>query len=173
MHGDGPAGRRSPADDVRELVAARDLDAGAVEHPRRLRAERPVHEHLEVADPEERVAEPGRQARVDDTVEMLVRQRLPHAERERVVVAQPLPEARGAEPAVLVVHGRDAAGGRDAQPVPHRVDVLVVGDGEVAVAEVPRGLFAEDARRLAAARPARPHRRDVEVAGGERKRRPS
>ena len=171
MHRDGPAGCCGPLDDVRELGAARDLDAGAVEHPRRLRAERPVHEGLEVADPQERVAEPGRQARVAESVEMLVRQRLPHAERERVVVTQPLPEARGAEPAVLVVHGRHAAGSGHAQPLPHRVDVLVVGDGEVAVAEVPRGLLAEDARRLAARVPLDHAPVDLEVAAGERERR--
>ena len=50
VHGDRPAGVRGAADDVRELLARRDLDARAVEHQRRLRAERAVHEHLQVAE---------------------------------------------------------------------------------------------------------------------------
>src|SRR5436309_1780688 len=41
MHGDGKPGRRAAADVVRQLFLARDLDAGAVHEPRRLRAERP------------------------------------------------------------------------------------------------------------------------------------
>ena len=50
VHADGPAELGAGAHDLGELVAARDLHAAAVEHPRRLRAERPVHEHLQVAD---------------------------------------------------------------------------------------------------------------------------
>src|SRR5262249_62375619 len=45
------------ADDLDELVAARDLHAGAVEEPGGLRAERAVQERLEVADADQVVAE--------------------------------------------------------------------------------------------------------------------
>ena len=99
-----------------------------------------------------------------------MRQRLPHAQRQRVLVAQPLPEARGAEPAVLVVYGRHAAGGGDAQSLAHRVHVLVVGNGELLVSEVPGGLLAEDPRRLAAVVPLDHAAGDIEVAAGERQR---
>ena len=170
VHSDRPAGFGSPPDDVRELNAARDLDARAVEHPRRLRAERSVHEGLEIAHPKERVTEPWRQACVDDPVEMLVRQRLPHTQRQRVLVAQPVPEARSAEPAVLVVHSRDTAGGSHAEPLAHRLDVLVVGNGEVPVPEAPCGLLTEDARRLAVGVPLDDTTRDLEIAAGEGQR---
>src|SRR5256885_9049731 len=44
-------------------------------------------------------------------------QRLPDAEMERAFLAQALPNAERAEPAVLVVHGRDPARDRDADAV--------------------------------------------------------
>ena len=73
VHADGPAQPRARADDVGELVAARDHDARAVEHPRGLRAERPVHERLQVADPEEVVADPGAEAQRLELGQPLVR----------------------------------------------------------------------------------------------------
>src|SRR5487761_1745720 len=54
MDADGPTCLSARADDLRELLAARDADAAPVEHPRRLRPERSVHEHLQVADAQER-----------------------------------------------------------------------------------------------------------------------
>ena len=110
VHGDGEAGRGAAADDVGELLAARDLHAAAVEHPRGLRAERAVHEHLQVAEPQQRAAEPGAHAdrggRVD---ELVVRDRLPDAQCQLPALVELLPEAERAEPAVLVVHRGDAA----------------------------------------------------------------
>ena len=41
MHRDRPAGARTRADDLGELLPARDLDPGAVEQPRGLRASVP------------------------------------------------------------------------------------------------------------------------------------
>src|SRR5215218_6262686 len=52
VHGYRPTGSDACAHDLGQLLTARDLDPGAVEQPRGLRAERPVHEHLQIADPE-------------------------------------------------------------------------------------------------------------------------
>ena len=83
------------ADDLRELLAARDLHAGAVEHPRRLRAERPVHEHLQVAEPQERAAEARSAARSRAaSPTLVVRERLPDAQRQRAALLEPPPEPR-------------------------------------------------------------------------------
>ena len=71
VHGDGEAGVRRGAHDRRELVTARDPHARAVEHPRCLRAERPVHEHLQVADSEQAAAEPGADAERAQLVDVL------------------------------------------------------------------------------------------------------
>ena len=133
-------------------LAARDLDAGAVEHPRGLRAERAVHERLQVADAQERRRRgPLRTSTCASSPAKSVRQRLPDAQAERRPRAlEPLPEAQRAEPAVLVVHGGHAARGREPDPGAHRLDVLVVGRLDVAVAEVPARLLAQDAGRLAA-----------------------
>src|SRR5215218_11289345 len=57
VHGDRPPGRRRPPDDLCQLLAAGDLHARAVEQPSRLGPERAVHEHLEVADPEQVAAD--------------------------------------------------------------------------------------------------------------------
>src|SRR5439155_10623607 len=54
MHADGPSRFGAFANDLGELLAARDLHAAAVEHPRGLRAERAVHEDLQVPDPQQR-----------------------------------------------------------------------------------------------------------------------
>jgi len=49
VHAHRPPRLGGRANDLRQLVAARDRHAAAVEHPRRLRPERAVHERLEVA----------------------------------------------------------------------------------------------------------------------------
>ena len=147
MHGDRPAGLRAAPDDLRQLGAARDLDARAVQHASRLRPERPVHERLQVADPQHRASEPAPQPELFERVEPVGRKRLPDPQRQ---IVQGLPEAQRADPAVLVVDGRDAAGCRDAQSFAHRRDVVVVGDLEMAVAELPAGLLPQDAGGLAA-----------------------
>src|SRR5438067_13480416 len=104
VHGDGETGLRGAPDDLRELLAARDLDARAVEHARRLRAERAVHEDLEIAELEARAAEAARDAEGGEVVHLLGRQRLPHAQRQGSLRVEALPEPRRPEPAVLVVH---------------------------------------------------------------------
>ena len=87
MHRHRPSGSGAAADDVREVSAARDLDAGPVEHPRGPRAESAVHEHLQAADAEDIVAEAGYQADRGRPLQVLVRDRLPDAQRERALLA--------------------------------------------------------------------------------------
>src|SRR5439155_27382318 len=117
--------------------------------PRALRAQRPVHEALEVADPQERAAEPGTEPDGGGGVERVVGDRLPHPERQLPTLLELPPEPQGAEPTVLVVDACDAAGVRDLHARAHRVEVRVVGDDHVALLEPPRGLLAQDAGRLA------------------------
>src|SRR5207237_10059444 len=93
VHGDRPARAGSAPQDLDELLAARDLDPGrvdaaapdaaagagsagaaAVEQPGGPGAERPVHEHLQVAEPEAVVAEPRRDPELGQPVELLVRE---------------------------------------------------------------------------------------------------
>src|SRR5437763_8013338 len=59
VNGDREPRGGAPANELRELLLARDLDARAVEEARGLRTERPVHERLQVADADEIVAEPS------------------------------------------------------------------------------------------------------------------
>ena len=139
-----------PADDLRQLVAARDLDPGAVQQTCRLRTERAVHEDLQIADAQQVAADARRQGELVDPVEMLGRERLPDPQREQPVVEQALPEPRRPEPAVLVVESRDPSRGGELQPVAHGLDELVVRGPEIPVAERPGRFLAEDARRLAA-----------------------
>src|SRR5580765_2732878 len=152
VHRDRPADARSPAHDLLELLAARDLDTRAVEHPRGLRAERPVHERLQVARAQPLVAEPGAKVERLERVEVLVRQRLPHPQVEDALFAQLLEETEVAEPAVLVLHGRHAARDRKLDSRAHGVEPLVVADlrEHEAPTELPRRLLAQHARRLAA-----------------------
>ena len=102
----GQPALRAAADDLLELLARGDLDARPVGEQRRSRAERPVHEALQVADPEELVAEAGAERERRRAVEEVVRDRAPDPQREVPLVAQPLEDAGRAEPAVLVVDRR-------------------------------------------------------------------
>src|SRR2546422_5074727 len=147
---DREAGLRAAPDDLRKLFLARDLDAGAVEHARRLRAEGSVHERLQVADAHEVVAEAAAHVQVGELVHLVRRQRLPDAEAERAFLAQALPDTERAEPAVLVVHGRDPARNCDADAFACGLDQLVLGRPYVGVAEVPGAFLTEYAGRLAA-----------------------
>ena len=113
MHRNGPPESGALADHGRELVTARDRDARAVEHPRGLRAERAVHEALQVADPQEAVADSRVDAERLELRKPLVRNRLPYAEREPVAIGDPLEDARRAQPTVLVVDRDDAAARRE------------------------------------------------------------
>src|SRR5204863_2572733 len=100
--------RAAPHDPL-ELLAARDLDAASVEHPRRARSERAVHEGLEVADADERAPESAPDPDRRQLFDLIVGERLPDAQRERALRLEPLPDAQRPEPAVLVVDGRDSA----------------------------------------------------------------
>src|SRR5215217_5223016 len=82
VDGDGEACARGPPDDVLELGPAGDLDSRAVQHARCLGAERPVHEGLDVTEPEEGVSETGRDADLCDPVDVVVLERLPDPQRE-------------------------------------------------------------------------------------------
>ena len=148
MHGHRPADPRRTPDDLGELVGGGDLDAAAVEHQRGLRAQRPVHEHLQVADPDGIVSEPGAKAGLLEGADPVVRQRLPDADPERALRLELLPEPGRAEPAVLVVHGGDPSRQRDPHAGAHRLDVLLVGHPQKTLLEPPGGLLAEDAGRL-------------------------
>ena len=109
VHGDGKTRGSAGADDLCQLVAARDLHARAVEQQRGLRAERTVHEDLQVADAQERAPEARPDAERRELGHVLRGQRLPDAERQRAARLEPLPEPQRTEPAVLVVHGRHPA----------------------------------------------------------------
>ena len=71
---DGPAGGGRRADDLGELLAARDAHAAPVEHPGRLRAERAVHERLQVAEAQVVVAEAGPEAELGELADVVVRE---------------------------------------------------------------------------------------------------
>ena len=58
VDGDRPARGSRDADELSELFAARDADPAPVEHPRGLRAQRAVHECLQVAESEKLVSDP-------------------------------------------------------------------------------------------------------------------
>ena len=57
VYGDRQSRPDAPPDHVRKVLPARDLHARAVEHTCRPRAERAVHERLQVADADEVVTE--------------------------------------------------------------------------------------------------------------------
>ena len=82
VHRHGPARCGAGADDLGQLLAARDHDARPVEQPRRLRPERAVHERLQVAEPQEVVAEAGRSRSSASSRTFSCGQRLPDPQRE-------------------------------------------------------------------------------------------
>ena len=170
VHTDRPARFRGLAHDPLELFARRDHDSGSVAHPRGLRAERPVHERLQVAEAQERGAGAAAEADLAEVGELLGRSRLPDAKRQRALLLEPLPEADRAEPAVLVVEGRDAPRGGDLDAFAHRLDVLLVGHAREPALEAPRRFLVEDAGRLACLVPDHDTAFDLEVAAGERER---
>ena len=149
MYPDRPAGARRATNDLGELLAARDPHAGAVEHPGGLRAERAVHEHLQVAEPKEVVAEAGAESQRLELGKLLVRERLPDPECQPSVLAQPLEDLGSAYPAVLVVDGRDAAAVSELHACSRDLEPFVLGDGREPLAEAPRGFLAQHSGRLA------------------------
>ena len=134
---------------VLEVGAAGDLDPRAVEHPRGLRAERPVHEGLDVADSEERVTEARRDADLGQPVDVVVRERLPHPKREGAFSLELLEDGERTEPAVFVVDRDDAAGVGEPDSLTRGVHHLSVGRTHVDVAEMPGAFLPQDTGRLA------------------------
>ena len=109
---------------------------------------------------------PARSRSSVELAHVVVRERLPDAEREAVAAVDAREDRVRAEPAVLVVDRGDAALVRELDPRARRVDELVLGDDDVAVAEAPRRLLAQDARRLAGAVALDDAPVDVQVAPG-------
>src|SRR5204863_9654769 len=99
------AGTGRAADELRELLAARDLHAAPVEEAGRLGAQRSVHEHLQVAEADERAPEAAADIHRTELFRVVGRERLPDPQGERSLGLELLPEAKRAEPAVLVVNG--------------------------------------------------------------------
>jgi hypothetical protein len=172
VHRDGEARPSGAADDVLELGAAGDLDSRAVEHAGGLRAERPVHEGLDVAGLEEAVAEPRGKSDLREPVDVIMREGLPDAQGECTFALQLLEDRECTEPAVLVVHRDNAAGVREPDPVARGGDHLVVGRAHVDVAEMPGAFLTEHTGRLALLVALNDSARNLEVAvrAGERRR---
>ena len=90
-----------------------------------------------------------------DLARVLVRNPLPHAQRQRVISVEPLEERQAADPAVLVRDRRvdrgDAARSGELQPLANRRQrlALAVRRLDELLAEEPCGLLAQDAGRLA------------------------
>ena len=150
MDSDRPPDPRPRADDLGELLAARDHHARAVEHPGGLGAERPVHERLQVADAEEVAPDARVHPEGLELGDALVGDGLPDAEREPVALGDALEDARRAEPAVLVVDRDDASGRRGAEALARGVDELVLLRHRKARPELPGGLLAQDPGQLSA-----------------------
>src|SRR5512132_2593919 len=147
VHRQGPACPRSGPDHLRELFSGRNRDARAVEQPGRLRAERSVHEGLQVAESQEVVADPGAEPESFEPLDLLVWERLPDAECQPFALVDPSVDSRSSEPAVLVVNCGDASRVGDLEALAGSVQPLVLGHGDVLLTEAPRGLLAQDARR--------------------------
>ncbi len=157
VNGDGPLGLGGAADDLLELLRGRDRHARAVEQGSRLRAERPVHEHLQVADAEEVVPGAASHPDPEEVVEPLVRDGLPHAHVQAVELAEPAEDPQRADAAVLVVDRADPSRVREADTLARRRDPLVVADRD----EPRRGTPTRPPRaaRPSACRPGRVRRR--------------
>ena len=156
VHAHGPARRGGRAHHLGQPLAGGDLHARAVEQPGGGRAERAVHEQLEVAEPQHVVPEARAQPDRAQLGQPLGGQRLPHAQRQLATLVQALEDLEGPHPAVLVVHGGHAARRGDAQPGAAGLDHLVDARQGVAVAEGPGRVLAQHAQRLAV-RPALDH----------------
>ena len=107
VHGDREARRRRRARDLGHLGGRRQHHPRAVEHPRRRRAERAVHERLHRPDPQEVGAEAGAELGRLRRPDLLGRVRHVDAKREAPVGVEPLPQAAAA--IALVVVDRDDA----------------------------------------------------------------
>ena len=79
VYGDGETAFRRTHDRLLELHAARDLDTAPVQQVRRLGAERPIHERLHVAEPQQVVSERPVQRQREQRVELVPRMGLPDA----------------------------------------------------------------------------------------------
>ena len=116
---------------------------------------------------------PRAQAERREPAGVLVRHRLPDAQREALALGDAPEDPGRAEPAVLVVDRDDAALVAMRMPVARRLDPLVLRDGDVPLAELPGGLLAQDPGRLAVLVALDDAAVDLEVAARERERRAS
>ena len=145
VHGHGPAGVRPRAGSTsssssRLVISTPEPSSiSAVCEP-----ERAVHERLHVAEAEEVVAEARAQRERGELREPVGRERLPDPQRQALALVDPAEDRGRAEPAVLVVDRRDAAGVRDPDALARRLDPLVLGHGDEALAEAPGRLLAQD-----------------------------
>ena len=141
-------GQPAAAPRADDLLRARRREVIARREPssiqRGLRAERPVHERLEVAEPEEVVAEPRREGRARAA-------RRPARAGATATRGASAPRARGcgrrsrrAEPAVLVVDRGDAAA--FARRIPSRV--AATHSSSVTVTKRSRKRQADSSRRM-------------------------
>ena len=83
------------------------------------------------------------------------------------MLAQPLEDLGGADPAVLVVDGRDAAAVSELHACSRDFEPFVLGDGREPLAEAPRGFLAQHSGRLAATFGPFARGRDNVIATGE------
>src|SRR2546421_720410 len=171
MHRDGKPKLGGAHDQLGEFVLARDLDARSVEPARRLGTERSIHERLDVAEPQQLVAETGAERQSDQSLELVAGMRFPDADRERSVGTEALEDGERTEPAVFVVQRSHAPGVRELHRGARGLDELVLGRTRVDVAEAPRALLAQDAARLTAFVPLDDAARNLQVAVGECERR--
>ena len=118
------------------------------------------------------VAETRLQGQLGRVLDEVRRDRAPHPQRQAPFVAHALEDPWRAEPAVLVVDRADAARGREPEAEPRRLDPLLDRREDVAVAELPGRLLAEDPGRPPLGVPLDDAAVDLEVAvrRGERRR---
>ena len=149
-------------------------DAAAVEHPRRPRAERAVHEHLQVAEPQA----VARRSRSAARARAAASSRSCGSDCQTRSVSAPARSSRCQSPSApsqpslscTAVTPRERAS-FDAGA--HRVEVLVVRHAQVPLLEPPRRLLAQHAGRLAALVALDDAARDLEVAVRRARARPS
>ena len=146
----------------------------AVEQPRGLRAERAVHERLQVADAQERRRRGrGRSPSAASSPTLLVRERLPDAQRQRVRAREVAARSASA-PSQPSLSCTATTPRRFASFMPARIASTYSSSAivDVALAELPRRLLAQHAGRLAALVALDDAARHLEVAvrAGERGR---
>ena len=91
---------------------------------------------------------PEPQAELAGVLDQVGGDRLPDAQRERPGLLEAPPQAERAQPSILVVDGGHPAARGEPHAEPHRLDVLVVVERQVAILEAPGRFFAQHAGGL-------------------------